>query len=296
MAAADHLPIRTKVRANAELRLHSTRSEPEACNDLIEDQRRARGLRDAPHLTQERDRLQARIARLHRLHEHGGQLSAVCPQICERLFTPILEHSDVARVGRWNARCDGRAAVRRPAQQHLIEGAVIVAGKIDDPVASGHGARHAHRGHHGFRARVAERHALIAGELAEQRRHLAGQRRLRPDRHATIQLLPDRRHHERRRVPEHHASIPIDDVDVLIAIDIPDTRSLGAIGHQRIDHLLPLRPVPGHRAWIGQPRPRLLRSAFGPWRTLLITCDEPGDVALLAARQLRLCARLQRPE
>ena len=68
-------------------------------------------------------------------------------------------------------RCDAARAL----DEHFVELAVIRAVEHDDAIAAGHGARDAHRRHHRFRAGVAERHALVAGQLAEQLGDLAGE-------------------------------------------------------------------------------------------------------------------------
>ena len=69
---------------------------------------------------------------------------------------------------------------------------MIVAVEHHDLVAAGDRARDTHRGHHRFGAGVAERHALVAGHLGEQRGDFAGQFRLRPGCEAFVQLFLDR--------------------------------------------------------------------------------------------------------
>ena len=57
---------------------------------------------------------------------------------------------------------------------------------------AGHGPRDAQRRHHGLGTGVAERHALVAGQFADQLGDLARQRRLRADLEAVLELRRDR--------------------------------------------------------------------------------------------------------
>ena len=83
------------------------------------------------------------------------------------------------------ARMPGAAGIERSclraAHDHLVEDAVVRAGEDRDRVAAGDGAGDAHRAHHRLGAGVAEGRAIEAGELADQLRHLGGQRVLRAD-------------------------------------------------------------------------------------------------------------------
>ncbi len=72
--------------------------------------------------------------------------------------------------------------------QHLIELAVVVAVEHHDLVAAGHRSRKPHRGHHRFGPGITERYALVAGQFAEQRGHLAGELGLRADGEAALEL------------------------------------------------------------------------------------------------------------
>ena len=69
--------------------------------------------------------------------------------------------------------------------------AVIRAGEGDDALLAGRGAGDANGRHDGFGARVAERHAVHAGELANQPRDFGGVLRLRTDMEPVVQLPLD---------------------------------------------------------------------------------------------------------
>ena len=185
-------------------------------------------------------------------------------------------------VGLRNAGAIGASAARRPADarlhQHLVELAVIGAGEHHDLVAAGDGARDAHRGHHRLGAGVAEGHPLVAGHLAEQRGDFAGQLRLRADREAFVQLLLDRLDDEIGRVPERGRAEAVEEVDVFVAVDVPDARAARAVADQRVDQLLPFRPEAGRRAGIGERRPRCGRALLGASRLRRQTRGERVDV------------------
>ncbi len=71
---------------------------------------------------------------------------------------------------------------------HLVEDAVVRAGEDHDRAAAGDGARDAHRAHHRLGAGVAETRAIEAGELADELGDLAGERMLRADLVAEVEL------------------------------------------------------------------------------------------------------------
>ena len=72
-----------------------------------------------------------------------------------------------------------------------------------------------------------------------QRRDFAGKRLNRPDLEPMLELLVDRLDDERRPMAEQARAEAHHEVDVLVAVDVPDLRAVGARGDDRVDHLLP---------------------------------------------------------
>src|SRR5262245_23393171 len=58
--------------------------------------------------------------------------------------------------------------------------------------------------------------------------------------------------HEVGSMTQHDSAEAVHDVDIFVAIQIPDTGALGAIGHQRINHLFPHGAESGNCSWICQ--------------------------------------------
>ena len=254
-AAAEHLAVGRKIRLHAEHGLRSAGMHAEAGDDLVEHQCGAGLGRDRAQLVQEFPRLQIGPPALHRFHQHGGKLVGVGPDGLERAVLPVLEDDDVVRHRVRNARCDrlccGHAVAHPWAYQHLVEDAVIGAGEHDDLVAAGHRARGADRGRDRLRSRIAERCALHADGVAHELRDLAGDRRLRADLDAGVELALERGADELRIVPEEDRAEAVHEIDVLVAVDVPQARALRALGHDRIDDLLPV--AAGSRHWSGDP-------------------------------------------
>ena len=155
-------------------------------------------------------------------------------------------------------------AAARAFHQHLIELAMIAAAEHHDFFPPGDGAGDAHRRHHRLGPGVAEGGALIAGQLANHLGDFAGQRRLRADREAVVELLADRLNDEIGRVAEEGLAIAVDEIDIFVAVDVPDPRTLRAGADDRIDHLLPFRAEARGRARIGEDLTILLRALFDP--------------------------------
>ena len=82
--AADDLAVGGHVGADAEDRLGAAGVGAEPGDDLVEDERRARGLGQAADLLEELAGLEIGTAALDRLDEDGGELGAVRLQVLER--------------------------------------------------------------------------------------------------------------------------------------------------------------------------------------------------------------------
>ena len=240
--------------------------DAEAGDDLVEHQRGALVLGDGAQLLQEVLGPQRRMAALHRLHHDSRDVVAVGLDPLQGLRIAVAQHRHVGDGLRRDARRHRQRAGRGTTaglHQHLVELAVIVVVEDHNALAPGDGPGHAHRRHHGFRAGVAEGDALVARHLRHQCRDLAGQRRLRPDREAFLQLRGDGGGDEVGRMAEHGLAVAVHQVDVFVAVDVPDLRSLGARGQDRIDQLLPLPAEARGGARIGQHRAILLRARLG---------------------------------
>ena len=128
------------------------------------------------------------------------------------------------------SRGDRERAAARPyvlrADQYLVEDAVVGAGEHRDLVAAGDGARDAHRAHHGLRARIAEAARSIPVISQKSCGDLAGERGLRADLVTRSKLASAL--HELRLPAEQVPAEAIHQVDVLVAVDVPESRA-GAI-------------------------------------------------------------------
>ena len=89
------------------------------------------------------------------------------------------------------------------------------------PGAAGDGARDTQCAHHRFRAGVAQTRAVEAGHVADLLRDVAGERVLRADFIAGIELLAYAIENPIRLPAEHAHAEAVERVDVLIAVEIP---------------------------------------------------------------------------
>ena len=170
--------------------------------------------------------------------------------------------------------------------QDLVEDAVVGALEHRDLVATGHGAGHAEGGGDGLRAGVTEGRPFHARELADERRHLAGERRLRPDLESAGELRCDGLDDEIGRVPEQDRPEAAGIVDVLVTVHVPQPRPYGALGDDRVDDFLPHFAESGCRARVGELRTARLGELFrsrGPRR---VPPDQRVESSLLLRRQL----------
>ncbi len=105
--------------------------------------------------------------------------------------------------------------------------------------------------------------------------------RLRPDGEAFVQLLPDRLHDEVGRVAEGGLAEAVDQIDVFVAVEVPQLRPGGAVDDDRIDQLLPLGAEAGGRTRVGQHGAVLLGVALRPGCLAAVASGQIVDVALL---------------
>ena len=238
-AAAHRLAIAAEVGLDAEHALHATRMRAESGHHFVEDQQGTRGRGDLAQLAQEVHRLEIGAPALHGFHQDGGEFVRALAQDAQRFLGAVLQHEDVARGLGHDAGCGGHAAQRtRAADDHLVENAVVCACEHRDCAAAGHGPGDAHRAHHRFGAGVAERRALGAGDLAEQARGFAREHVLRADLVALLDPLMQAFAEEIRLPAEQIHAEAIEDVDILVAVEVPHARTARTLHDDLVDELL----------------------------------------------------------
>ncbi len=297
-AAAHDLAVGRDIGPDAEVRLRPAQVEAEAADHLVEDQGDAGLGGQLPQVVEELHRLQVRPPALDRLDEHRGDFRGLLADDLQRPRRAVVEHQDVlGHLGR-DARRHREGAQLAVDLLGLGQGAVRVAmvgaGEHDELVAAGAGAGQPDGRHARLGARVGERRPLHAGQLAEQRRHLAGVGRPRPDLEPLPHLPLVELLQEVRRVAEQVDAHPHGDVDVLVAIDVPDPRALAARPRQRVEHLLVGHAEADRGAAVRQPGAVLLGQLLGLCRLPAVALDQGVQVLLLALveRAGRLATRL----
>ena len=141
--------------------------------------------------------------------------------------------------------------------------------------------------------------AVEAGELADQLRDLAGERMLRADLVAQVELLLHRVEDEVRLPAEQVHAEAVERVDVLVAVEVPDVRALGALDHDLVDDLLEQRAEAVDHARIGHVRAVRCGVGLGLARARDVARDEGVEPRALALGRVRLaaacgCARSRR--
>lgn len=259
-AATEHLAVGDQVRLDAVPRLSATRMEPEASDDLVEDEGHSCFTRHRPQRLEEGPWLEIGTAALHGFDEDARQFVKVLADELQRAVLTVGQHEDVlddlGRHARRHGQRLGLTVDHASHHQRAVGVAVVGAGEHHDFRAARRGARQPERRHHRLRAGVAEGDALHPGQLAEQFRGLPAQVRLGAQLHALRQTLLQRLHDEGRVVTEQVHPEAHGEVDVLVAVRVPDPRALrthaddgvadllqlGAEVHQP-PHVAPLRPV-----------------------------------------------------
>src|SRR5579862_568580 len=187
------------------------------------------------------------MSALHGLDQYRGQIVGVLTNPFQRLRRAIIQHDHIRHALARNTGRDWHGLwltgpVSKALRKNLIKHAMVVARKHDDLIAPGYRARRTHRGKNGLGAGVAECHALVAGHLAEHFCDLACKWRLGADFETFLKLRFDGLGDELGAMAQHDLPKAIDEIDILVAVDIPDPRPFRAVGNDRIDHLLPLLP------------------------------------------------------
>src|SRR5258706_2086460 len=162
-----------------------------------------------------------------------------------------------------NRQGAGRIGTLYTLHQDFIEHSVIRTSEEDHFAAACDRTCNAECGDDRFGASVAEGHALIACHFAKHFGNFAGQRCLRSDFESLAELLFNCALYKVGTVAEHDGTEPVENVDVLIAVYIPQARTFGTHGDDGVDHFLPLGAKTGNYARVRKACTVLLRHALG---------------------------------
>src|SRR5262245_31777261 len=177
----------------------------------------------------------------------------------ERLRIAVVKHDNLADCAVGDAGgygCSTRFSVdRKRTEQHLIKNAVIGTCKDGDFVAPGDCTSHSSGGQYRFRTGVDKPDTLHASKFPYERGDFTCERLNRADFETAVQLFVNGLYKEWRAVPEHIGTETHDKIHVLVAIHIPNFRSVGSCGYDRIDHFLSESVETGSGSWISQDPP-----------------------------------------
>jgi hypothetical protein len=269
--AADRLAHRRQVGGHAEPRLGAAVRDRER-HHLVEDEHDPQPLRDRAealdvllrgldHPRRALDGLEddGRDARAFALEDLLGAVGIVERDLDE-LVDDAREHAG-RRLGRDADR-------RRAARDHVVGVTVVAALRLREPRPARVRAREAQREQVRLRAGDEEADALDRRHpLDEQRRHPVLEVPLgAAELGALLELLDD-------CVPDPVVRVPVDDdpvadaeVEVLVAVDVPDPRALAALEQDRVGELVPHAAAVAGR----DQRPRALEQLERPPRPLAV--------------------------
>ena len=178
--AAERLAVGHQVGPDAEILLRAARREPEADEDLVEDQHDAALAADlaqplqpgavggaveacaAAAVDQGRvaRRVAVRVQRLQRIDQHAGDVTARAQHL-QGALVHVAQRVGLAR----RQRVAG-------AGLHVLPPAVVGAGEAHQVLPAGVVARQPHRLHHGLGTRHVEAHLVLAGDGPQAIDHL----------------------------------------------------------------------------------------------------------------------------
>ena len=228
--AANDLPVCHDVGFHAEPRLRAARMNAEPRDHLVEDQRDAFFGREAAQFLQESLRLQIGIAALRRLHQHRREAVRVGRDGSQRFGRSVIQHHHVFHHARRRADAYRYDCAIFFGGQHTVEDAVIGVAEQDDFVPPRGRAGQPERHHDGLRAGVAEGDALHSGQFVNELGHLARQIALGAQFEPFLHLPRQRLVDKRGLVAEEMDPHPDGDIDVLVAVEIPEPRAVGTRG------------------------------------------------------------------
>ncbi len=229
-AARHRLREAREVGRHAEIFLRAAGGHAEAGDDLVEDQHHAAPARLVAQLLQELG------IRGHRHRPAAGRLEDDRRHLV--VFQQLAHVVDVVarRDERRRERAGRHAGGGRNLERILHRGhervvhAVEVALELDDVIAPGEGARHAHGQRRRLGARQREAHALgarhdLAHQLGPAHLELGAGTVVQP----LLRLLGDGLHHRRVLVAQHQRAVSAPAVEVLVAVHVPLAGALGAV-------------------------------------------------------------------
>jgi len=289
IAAADHLAVGAQIGLDAEMALRPRRVRTETSDYLVEDAQRAGFLGDTTQFSQEFRWLEIRAPTLHRLHQHRGKLVRVLADELQRFGGAVIEHDHVlGGVAQDAGRRRHGTQLLGAAHDHLVDDAVVGAIEQHHRFAAGDGARDAQRAEHRLRAGIAQRRAIVAGDLAYTPRYLARQRMLRADLVTQFELLAYRIEHEIGLPAEQAHAEAVEGIDVIVAVQIPQVRALGTFDHDLVDDLLGQRAEAVDHARIGHVRAVRLGVLLGLGGARGVTGDEGIEALALVIVEIEL--------
>ena len=251
-AAAHDLAHAGDVRHHAVVLLGAAVGQPEAGDDLVEDQQDAVAPRDLAETLEESGL--GRDQPLEGLDDHRGQLVGMGGHDAFDRREVIVgrdQHLGFQRVrdagGVRDGRGEGLGRARGRAHHRVIVGAVVAALELEDLVALPRGAGDAQREEGRLRARRGEAHLLGARHRAAD---LLGQLDDRLGHHevggAALELRAHRGHHRGMGVAQHHRAGGHHVVDVLAPAHVVDLRALAVLDHEA--HVVGVAGGPQHAA------------------------------------------------
>ena len=228
-AAGHRLPVRGEVRRHPIALDGATERDAEARDDLIEHEDRSVPVADPAHaLEVARRRLDRACVDHHRLHQdRSDRVALVVHRPFERPDVVPRQHDQLAKVRRGLAGARRARAIRPQRDVDVVVPAVIVAFEPDDLLPPGDGARQPDRGVDHLAARRSEAdHARPAEDRDEPLGGLDLERVLGAEHHPVAHRLVDGLDDRGMGVPEERGTLPEQVVDVVVAIDVPQPRTL----------------------------------------------------------------------
>ncbi len=257
-----------QVRDDAVPLLRAARREPETGDDLVEDDERAGGVRAVE------DALQEALRRL--LGAHGLQHD--CRRRPGLPFERGVERAEVVEQKGVGERPNCFRNTDRPRGRPDVPVLPAVIAAHDDAVPAGAGPREAHRRRRRIRAGLREADAIRARHQGGDPLGYLDLDRVREREDDSVaQLALDRLAHRGMAVSEDDRAQRHREVEIPVAVDVPDIRALGARDVRRRDALHPLRGVLGERLRVG--RDDALRALEQPRRLLEAPLDLHGSAS-----------------
>ena len=233
-AAAHDLPQDRQVRRDAEALLRTAARDAEARDHLVEDEQRARGVRQRAERVEEAGlgRDDAHVPG-DRLDEDRGEALAVArDRLRCRLHVVVGADDRVlgrprrhTRAGRDRQRREPRAGAR----QQCVGVPVVAAGELDDAVAAGEGTGEPDRAHRSLGPGRDQAHPLHGGNRLDD---LLGQEHLplgrSPERGAVPRRVDNRLDRLRVGVAEDQGPPREHPVEIAVAVLVLEVRALGA--------------------------------------------------------------------